>query len=420
MDVENTADKQESKAPRGFCPHCDYPIDPGLCPECGETIAPETLRHVSRQHRSRRILRIALRSIVITVLLAGAYWGYRSEVWARLVPIRVVTHNSATDGWALRELHRRVYSNTADNETINAIVDELLKTKLHMKSPRPIEIPLDVDLLVNHIPVGAEIRVNNSELKLDGATLKEDWIKSDKSWYQSASSPAIVRTDPIYKQIGPGSRRLDLIMDVTVTITNQQNRWGAYQPVQRRIMVSKDFEVADQDVWQFLDSRTVPPNAIEAIKKSLKLGLCAQVVSTGWGSKKQHFSLLIINDSLPYKLVGQIDIFKRQTEPASKYTIDYDLIANRSGWSSTFYPIQWQTAFDHLDGKFDVRFMSDPARTFEDNEVELPPLAIWWRGISVEHLADEPNATDFNLKTMQEPWMYAPTTVRELTGPTEN
>lgn len=419
MDVKNNADTQEPRAPRGFCPYCDYAIDPGLCPECGKTITPAKLRSVSRQHRSRRILRFALRSIVVTALLAGVYWGYQSEVWARLIPIRIVTQNSNNYGWALRELHRRVYSNIADSETIDAIVDELLKIKLHLKSPRPIEIPLDVDLFVNHIPISAEIRVNNSELKLDGATLKENWIKPDKSWYQSASSPAIVRTDPIYKQIGPGSRRLDLIMDVTVTITNQQNQWGAYQPVQRRVMVSKDFEVADQDVWQFLDSRTVPPKAFKAITNSLRLGLCAQILSDQWGTKRQRFSLLIINDRLPYKLVGQIDVLK-QKEPASKYTIDYDLIANRSGWSSTFYPIQWQTAFDHLDGKFDVRFMSDPARTFEDNEVELPPLAIWWRGISVEHLADEPNATDFNLKTMDEPWMHAPTTVRQLTGPTEN
>ena len=29
--------------PAGYCPRCSYAIDPGICPECGESVALATL-----------------------------------------------------------------------------------------------------------------------------------------------------------------------------------------------------------------------------------------------------------------------------------------------------------------------------------------------------------------------------------------
>jgi len=37
--------------PAGFCPHCDYAMNPGICPECGREISEKTLASSARPQR---------------------------------------------------------------------------------------------------------------------------------------------------------------------------------------------------------------------------------------------------------------------------------------------------------------------------------------------------------------------------------
>lgn len=54
--------------PQGFCPDCNYPIDPGICPECGAAVTAETL--VTHQP-DQRIMN-PYRMIEVGALLTGA------------------------------------------------------------------------------------------------------------------------------------------------------------------------------------------------------------------------------------------------------------------------------------------------------------------------------------------------------------
>jgi hypothetical protein len=44
--------------PAGYCPHCGYAIDPGVCPECGKNVAASELDSVpywvTRDRKLRR------------------------------------------------------------------------------------------------------------------------------------------------------------------------------------------------------------------------------------------------------------------------------------------------------------------------------------------------------------------------------
>ena len=51
--------------PAGFCPYCDHAIDPGVCPECGESVTSAKLRRRSRSVTWRR----RRRWIIVAVLL---------------------------------------------------------------------------------------------------------------------------------------------------------------------------------------------------------------------------------------------------------------------------------------------------------------------------------------------------------------
>jgi hypothetical protein len=71
--------------PSGYCPRCDYPIDPGRCPECGldvEVPAPHT-----RRHRRRRAWKLVLAGALTGTVIALA-WRHGPELAARYLPDR--------------------------------------------------------------------------------------------------------------------------------------------------------------------------------------------------------------------------------------------------------------------------------------------------------------------------------------------
>lgn len=68
----------ESK-PSGFCPHCDYPINPGICPECGNQVD-NPLAADARKRRLQFILRstrlLGGIGAVFAILVLVAYVAY--------------------------------------------------------------------------------------------------------------------------------------------------------------------------------------------------------------------------------------------------------------------------------------------------------------------------------------------------------
>jgi len=58
--------------PQGFCPDCEYPIDPGICPECGAAVTAKTLVIQKPDARFKNPFRTVE---CITLIFAGVATG---------------------------------------------------------------------------------------------------------------------------------------------------------------------------------------------------------------------------------------------------------------------------------------------------------------------------------------------------------
>ena len=77
--------------PAGYCPHCGYAIDPGVCPECGKNVAADELDSVPYWVRRRRKTRRTVLALVILSLAIGGWYVYsRCNWWILWVPTRVL------------------------------------------------------------------------------------------------------------------------------------------------------------------------------------------------------------------------------------------------------------------------------------------------------------------------------------------
>jgi hypothetical protein len=65
--------------PAGYCPHCGYAIDPGVCSECGRTVAGDELDAAPYARRGRRLGAVGTVIILAVVLVPLAWFGFSRD-----------------------------------------------------------------------------------------------------------------------------------------------------------------------------------------------------------------------------------------------------------------------------------------------------------------------------------------------------
>jgi len=81
--------------PAGYCPRCDYPMNPGVCPECGAAVTSISLRSRPRGWLLRNYARIAIITILAGALLT--YLGTRTFLVSRF-PTRYLLYLQVGQG----------------------------------------------------------------------------------------------------------------------------------------------------------------------------------------------------------------------------------------------------------------------------------------------------------------------------------
>ncbi|MCH7704849.1 MAG: hypothetical protein IIB61_07035 [Planctomycetes bacterium] len=135
--------------PVGFCPYCDHAIDPGVCPECGESVTSAKLR---RRPRSA-IWRRRRRRIVVAVLLVGAFfggrWVYHRVDWVSQMPtwVLLLTQGGKHDATTI-ELVRRFEAGRLSDRAAQRLFEQalLISNKPWVISPRPAGYPIELSL----------------------------------------------------------------------------------------------------------------------------------------------------------------------------------------------------------------------------------------------------------------------------------
>jgi|GEM_PF-4953155 len=143
------------RQPAGFCPHCFYPIDAGLCPECGELVEQTKLLDSPRYFR-HRLLR-SLKYLLIVALVGGVGYGVYHEIqpdrWVRYVSSEYLIELEAGNaGDHVRfELDRRYVKGILAGKPLTTLLQQRIEPrKLRIQSPWPA----DTDARVQYWFVG--------------------------------------------------------------------------------------------------------------------------------------------------------------------------------------------------------------------------------------------------------------------------
>ncbi len=410
MDTTNAAQSTEPQAPRGFCPHCDYPIDPGLCPECGKTVAPEKLRSRSRRQRVRRLAKVVLRLVLVGVLLAGGYRFYQSKLWAPYVPLSIVLNESQNVDWARAELERRIFGSNVDQETLNAVADALAEFKLSLMSPRPNDIPLKFVLQPTSIPLRYNLVTGRCTARIDGTAINQKLIEPDIKWSYSPTVRFGMGADEIDTELAPGKHKLDVALDITLFMNSSRATGVYHAPIQRTVSIQSEFEVSDKRLNEFVTCKPATSDELQKIRESIKLSVC-----TGLAGEQPYLYVLTRNPPLPLRGVLNICI---PGDPIPFHTLEFGIpnphsntIQSRSLGGPDF-------ALNPNLKAIDLRFTPDLLRIFEYDATPPAGIEIIWRDIPLNVLHSNTGyVSNFNINNWSDDWIRAPTEVKHWPTP---
>lgn len=135
--------------PAGYCPHCGYAIDPGVCPECGKNVAADELDSAPYWVTRRRTVKRAVIALVVLSLAVSGWYVYaRCNWWIAWVPTRVLlVFQGDRNSRSAVELDRRfAVGQLSRSETASYIVNTLTRNSwLTVRSPHPC----DADVVVS-------------------------------------------------------------------------------------------------------------------------------------------------------------------------------------------------------------------------------------------------------------------------------
>ena len=139
--------RQTENSPAGLCPHCQYPMDPGRCPECGKAVADAELLTATGQMKRRKHRRRVCMAILLALAAASCWIIYATPSrWICYVPSRALLP-FCTNGYSPtgRELLYRYQTGQLSAREANGLFDRVLRIGLHQpRSPRPIELPIAI------------------------------------------------------------------------------------------------------------------------------------------------------------------------------------------------------------------------------------------------------------------------------------
>ena len=175
--------------PAGYCPFCDYPINAGLCPECGEFIPLEKLRMSMRKHRIRHAILRGFKYTIILALVGGLGYGIYHEIqpdrWVRYVSTDYLIDletRGAGDHVKFELDRRHVEDLLTDKE-----LDQVLRLRyevplISLRSPWPVGLTprLENQHPCDQYDIGTEVRFHGSPI-----------VENDEIWLRETRFASI-------------------------------------------------------------------------------------------------------------------------------------------------------------------------------------------------------------------------------------
>ena len=135
--------------PSGYCPKCHYPVDPGLCPECGTRVSQKTILSSLDQTRAARTKRWTIRVLLFVVVPSVVIYGATFIQWRSLLPTAwLLSMQTGKEHWASAELLNRYAAGSLSPANAQRFIDKVVLTEIEMRNPAPLvqRLPFRVDL----------------------------------------------------------------------------------------------------------------------------------------------------------------------------------------------------------------------------------------------------------------------------------
>ena len=147
--------------PQGYCPTCSYPLDPGICPECGISV---TLHNIRSQPK-RIPYRLIVRLLLVTVISYGAYHAWSQIDVVKLAPTSLLLKMQAPHRKRITHaLCERVMRNELRPDQIRRFYEQEIFVKVRFYSLGQMKI----DDYLGHSP--HDFRFVANTFRVDGKT----------------------------------------------------------------------------------------------------------------------------------------------------------------------------------------------------------------------------------------------------------
>jgi len=168
--------------PAGYCPHCGYAIDPGVCSECGKNVNADELDSVPYWVTRRRLVKRAVLVLILLSLAVGGWYVYARTNWIIWVPTRILLGLSWDENSrGTQEVWRRFQNGGLSPAECEKMFRRALgRAELCVRSPHPRDedITLEVWLRSSLIEQGARFMLIKEQYSVDGVNSKnalKDW-----------------------------------------------------------------------------------------------------------------------------------------------------------------------------------------------------------------------------------------------------
>lgn len=385
--------------PSGYCPHCEYPMNPGVCPECGARVTAGTLdsRPVAIRRRTRR-RRIVIAAVII-VVLPCVIQLYETRFWYPWLPTPTLIAWAPESRWARNEILRRFLDGLLTEEETYKAGDMFATVSPEIRSPHPSRETIWIRLDVTPRGYGFGMDIAPAELPrilIDGQVTR---VAESKAEFADITPHGykLIYQCTVDDPLRSGKHSVEGVLPY-VFLTHR-----GQVPVPLRFTC--EFNVDDKPLSEFV--RPMDDDASEMrLKQQCTVSICPR--------DGRDFSVNLCVRQMKLPLVGHVEVrLDVQSDPIAESRFHTDATDKLDSHDIRF------TLPDDMNARettIHVRFIPDLLLGFERDYTSCAAFTIEWVGVPLPVPEDE--ACDV-CSCCKNPFVRSPDVVRRWTPPAE-
>lgn len=355
---------RDPSRPKGYCPKCGYPMNPGICTECGTDVGIMRLRRSAPsklwQYRGKVITAIA----VVTLICVGKYL-HDNYAWAQarsndtLFDLMAVGNDPA-----IRELENRHRAGKLSKTESAQLFDRSLSTSLQLLSPYPSDanlgFMLNIDSSLPTLVMDHGFYIGKHVILCDGEVLQ----RSEEDKRRRSRNEFMGRWMIFTKAVKPGTHEIsvkgEFILSDGVGSAATIDLLAVHQTP---FLASGTIEVVEQPSTDFLQQLTDRKTIAEYARNTyIEATYALPTASTGFRYDPNPEKIIRVGRSsneLP--MIGRIEI-----RPTGQPNAAWQLLGRVyiTGFNYTDYPISKIESLRDVS-RVDVRFVPEPTQVVQ-------------------------------------------------------